>query len=93
MPEQITLINERIGCHALPFAKIFEGVIGVQGICPDLEFLSITGRMQGFLIFTVDIGQFHPIHKPNNTIIGRADVIKRKIPVDGMLQSALINQF
>lgn len=93
MPKQIGLINEGIGCHTLTFTKIFEGIIDVQRVCFNLEFLPITGGMKAIMIFTVDIGQLHPIHEPDDTVIGRPDIIERKTPVYRVLQSTIINQF
>ena len=46
MPEQIALINESVGRYALSFAKIFKGIIGIQAIRLDLEFLAVTRRVE-----------------------------------------------
>ena len=35
MPEKITFVNEGVCRYALAFPKIFEGIIGVQGLCSD----------------------------------------------------------
>ena len=55
VPEKIAFINECIGRYALPFPKIFKGIIGIQGVRPNLEFLPITGCVQASLIFSVDV--------------------------------------
>ena len=46
IPQQIALVAEGIGGHALTLAEILERVVGVQGIDAHFEFLAVAGGVQ-----------------------------------------------
>jgi hypothetical protein len=51
----MTFIDKAIDANTLIFSKIFEGIIGIEGVSSYLKFLSITGSMEYFLVITIDI--------------------------------------
>src|SRR4051812_12493314 len=63
MPEQAALIDEGVGADPLAFAKIFEGMVGIEGVGPHLELLAIAGGMNFTLRSATDVGQLYGGHE------------------------------
>src|SRR5271167_1004432 len=53
MPKQVSFIDECVGADTLALAKIFEGMIRVERVSPNLELLPVTGGMNFILRPTV----------------------------------------
>src|SRR5271168_1090718 len=71
MPEQVALIDESVSADALAFAKIFEGMVGVERVGPHLEFLTVAGGMKFIPGTAIDVGQLHGGHETRDPIVGR----------------------
>ena len=88
MPENVAFIDERIGADTLALAEILEGPACVQAFAAHLEFLAIAGGVQYPVIFAIDVWQFHLVHGLYHGIVGGADIIERKPPVNSMFKFA-----
>ena len=65
---------------------------GVQRVCSDFKFLTITSVVQRITRLSVHVGQVHLINNAHHTIIDRLYVLQCEIPVHGVLQRGFIDQ-
>src|SRR5271156_1317861 len=86
MPEQVALIDESVSADALAFAKIFEGMVGVERVGPHLEFLAVAGGMNFIPRTTIYVGQLHGGHETRDPIVSRMEVFQGKAPAYGAVE-------
>ena len=86
MPEQVALIDEGESADPLAFAKIFEGMVGIERVRPHLEFLTIAGGVNFIPRSAIDVGQLHGGHEARDPVVGGTEIIQGEAPVDGAVE-------
>ncbi len=76
MPHEIAHIDKCHHADALVLAQVLERIIGIEGIHSHFEFLSVTGCVEHIRVLPVDVRQVHPVHQPQDAIVGILYVLK-----------------
>lgn len=86
----VTHIDERVEGDSFVFAKVFEGIVGVQGVNRDLHLAAITTGMPLVGVTLKSTGQLQFLHRVKQLCVGRLDVFQRETPIDRVFQCTRI---